>query len=79
MKKRDRRVKQDTAAGQKLETKRSRPIRGAKNGGSKTAPSPGMVLQQRRKRSGFEAVKLHLQITGSTGRTSRSATSVGIK
>lgn len=77
MKKRDRRVKQDVAVGQKLQTKGPRPVRGSKNGGSKSAPSSGMVLGERGKRSGVEAVKLHLQTTGSTGRTSRSATSVG--
>lgn len=75
MKTRDRRVKQDVAVGQKLEIKG--PKRGAKNGGSKSAPSSG--IRERGKRSGVEAVKLHLQTTGSTGRTSRSATSVGTK
>lgn len=30
----------------------------------------------RAKRSGVDAVKLHLQVTGGTGRTSRSATAV---
>lgn len=79
MKTRDRKVKQAAAGGQKIESKAPRPLRGVKNGGSKAAPSPGMVLRERGKRSGVEAVKLHLQTTGSTGRTSRSATSVGIK
>lgn len=79
MKKRDRRVKQDVAVGQKRDTKGPRPVRGAKNGGSKSASSPGMARRERGKRSGIEAVKLHLQTTGSTGRTSRSATSVGTK
>lgn len=76
MKTRDRKVKQDVAVEQKLETKGPRPVRRTKNGGSKSAASPGSVLQDRGKRSGVEAVKLHLQSTGSTGRTSRSATSV---
>lgn len=79
MKKRDRKVKQDVAVGQKLEPKGPRPIRGVKHGGSKSAPSSGMGPRERGKRSGVEAVKLHLQTTGFTGRTSRSATSVGIQ
>ncbi|GBP62616.1 hypothetical protein EVAR_46455_1 [Eumeta japonica] len=36
----------------------------------------GGAGRARSKRSGIEAVKLHLQTTGGTGRTSRSATSV---
>lgn len=77
MKTRDRRVKQDVAVRQRLESKGSRNVRGARNGASKSTPSPATVLRERGKRSGVDAVKLHLQSTGFTGRTSRSATAVG--
>lgn len=75
MKTRDRRVKQDVAVGQKSESKGSRSARGAKHG-SKSATTEA-ALRERGKRSGVDAVKLHLEATGFTGRTSRSATTVG--
>ncbi|XP_053615352.1 sodium/hydrogen exchanger 9B2-like isoform X1 [Plodia interpunctella] len=64
MKSRDRRAKpkHEKKSG-KQETK----------GGIVTASGQGRV---RAKRSGAEAVKLHIQSSGSTGRTSRSATAV---
>ncbi|XP_013133881.1 PREDICTED: mitochondrial sodium/hydrogen exchanger 9B2 isoform X2 [Papilio polytes] len=49
-------------------------VRRSKNT-STQIPTPGSP-RERAKRSGIEAVKLHLQATGGTGRTSRSATSV---
>ncbi|KPJ15199.1 hypothetical protein RR48_09226 [Papilio machaon] len=54
--------------GAKQEARRS------KNTSTQSA-TPG-IPRERAKRSGIEAVKLHLQATGGTGRTSRSATSV---
>lgn len=44
--------------------------------GVKEGKDPPVLGSRRIKRSGLEAVKLHLQTTGDTGRTSRSATSV---
>lgn len=38
--------------------------------------SPILPPKNRSKRSGVDAVKLHIQATGGTGRTSRSATAV---
>lgn len=47
--------------------------RGTRRAGEETAAA---AAAERAKRSGVEAVKLHLQATGGTGRTSRSATAV---
>ncbi|XP_063529708.1 sodium/hydrogen exchanger 9B2-like isoform X1 [Cydia strobilella] len=45
-------------------------------GDKRSANTENSAAWTRAKRSGVEAVKLHLQATGSTGRSSRSATSV---
>lgn len=82
MKKRDRRTKQegrglkpDKRTG-KQETRSSKQdIRGSKRQPT-SGPGGAASVRDRTKRSGVEAVKLHLEVTGSTGRTSRSATSV---
>lgn len=81
MKKRDRRTKQEVR-GSKQDWKGVKPesraakqeIRGSKRqaNGANSTPRP------RTKRSGVEAVKLHLEATGNNGRTSRSATAVSL-
>ncbi|KAI5641553.1 sodium/hydrogen exchanger family domain-containing protein [Phthorimaea operculella] len=78
MKTRDRRVKQEVRS-----VKTEQPQRGAKGraggvGGVGGKPgSPRLeTARERAKRSGIEAVKLHLEATGFTGRTSRSASAV---
>lgn len=77
MKTRDRRAKQDFRGkqdkkGVKQEVSRS----GKRHGNSVGAAESAAAARERTKRSGVEAVKLHLQVTGDPGRTSRSATSV---
>ncbi|CAH0700695.1 unnamed protein product [Spodoptera exigua] len=77
MKTRDRRAKQDFRGkqdkkGVKQEVSRS----GKKHANSIGAAESAAAARERTKRSGVEAVKLHLQVTGDPGRTSRSATSV---
>lgn len=73
MKTRDRRAKQDFRG--KQEKKGGKEIsRSGKRQGS--AAETAAEERERKKRSGVEAVKLHLQVTGDPGRTSRSATSV---
>ncbi|CAF4760040.1 unnamed protein product [Pieris macdunnoughi] len=47
--------------------------RGVKENKGNLSP---VLVRNRSKRSGLEAVKLHLQVSGGTGRTSRSATTV---
>ncbi|KOB78421.1 Uncharacterized protein OBRU01_02510 [Operophtera brumata] len=82
MKNRDRRAKQEVRGSKpdkraaKQESRSSKQdIRGSKR--QQTTGAGGAAsVRDRTKRSGVEAVKLHLQVTGSTGRTSRSATSV---
>lgn len=80
MKKRDRRTKQEVRGSKADKRTEKQESRSSKQDirGSKRQP-PGAEAASGRnqtKRSGVEAVKLHLQVTGSTGRTSRSATSV---
>lgn len=82
MKKRDRRTKQDVKGlkGDKKGVKEAsrsskQDVRGSKRQVNSGASGTASV-RARTKRSGVEAVKLHIEVTGSTGRTSRSATSV---
>lgn len=77
MKTRDRRAKQDFRGKQDKKGVKQDISRSAK----RQTNSAGVVetaaeARERKKRSGVEAVKLHLQVTGDVGRTSRSATSV---
>lgn len=81
MKKRDRRTKQevrgsklDKRAGKQDSRSSKQDVRGSKRQSSGAGGAASG--RNHTKRSGVEAVKLHLQVTGSTGRTSRSATSV---
>ncbi|XP_026738397.1 sodium/hydrogen exchanger 9B2-like isoform X1 [Trichoplusia ni] len=72
MKTRDRRAKQDFRG--KQEKKGGKEI--SRSGKRQHAAETAAEERERKKRSGIEAVKLHLQVTGDPGRTSRSATTV---
>lgn len=85
MKKRDKRTKQEVRGAKQEKKVKSQDQKGnnSSSRGEKrptlTGTTTGSSIVDRRewtKRSGVEAVKLHLQTTGGTGRTSRSATSV---
>lgn len=78
MKSRDRHAKQEVRRAKKEKKSPKQEVRGQRSSGK-----PGVVntpssaaVRDRVKRSGFEAVKLHIESSGHTGRTSRSATSV---
>lgn len=78
MKSRDRHTKQEVRRAKKEKKSPKQDFRNqkssGKSGGAGTASSA--AARQRVKRSGFEAVKLHIESSGHTGRTSRSATAV---
>lgn len=77
MKTRDRRAKQDFRGKQEKKAAKQEVARGGKRQPNSGATAEAAAAaRERRKRSGVEAVKLHLQVTGDPGRTSRSATSV---
>lgn len=76
MKTRDRRAKQDFRGKQDKKGVKQEVSRSGKRHGSTAAAESAAAARERTKRSGVEAVKLHLQVTGDPGRTSRSATSV---
>ncbi|CAK1603264.1 unnamed protein product [Parnassius mnemosyne] len=78
MKTRDLRITnlgQKGSKSPKLENKGTRHEGRRSKNTSVPGTTPGLP-RERSKRSGVEAVKLHLQATGGTGRTSRSATTV---
>ncbi|XP_047042266.1 sodium/hydrogen exchanger 9B2-like isoform X1 [Helicoverpa zea] len=79
MKTRDRRAKQDFRGkqdkkGVKQDISHARS--GKRHAHSTSSAESAAAARERTKRSGVEAVKLHLKVTGDPGRTSRSATSV---
>ncbi|KAJ8729510.1 hypothetical protein PYW08_001091 [Mythimna loreyi] len=76
MKTRDRRSKQDFRGKQDKKGVKQEISRGGKRTNSAGVTETAAEARERTKRSGVEAVKLHLQVTGDVGRTSRSATSV---
>lgn len=79
MKTRERKAKSEKdIRGSKAEARGAKPEkRGSKRPGEEVqAAVAAAAARERAKRSGIEAVKLHLQVTGGTGRTSRSATAV---
>lgn len=80
MKKRDKRSKQEsrTKGGKQESRATKQETRGSKRQAGSGAGASAAVVRDRSKRSGVEAVKLHLEVTGHTGRTSRSATSVNL-
>jgi hypothetical protein len=73
MKSRDRLTKQEARRPKKEKKLPRQDIRGHKGLGKEETEAE---VRERIKRSGVEAVKLHLVTSGHTGRTSRSATSV---
>ncbi|KAJ0181768.1 hypothetical protein K1T71_002490 [Dendrolimus kikuchii] len=86
MKSRERRFKVDILKRAKSEKEATKSdVKGLKgvNRSFKKSPTSRSAdaaaaasARERKKRSGVDAVKLHLQVTGGTGRSSRSATSV---
>ncbi|XP_063838814.1 sodium/hydrogen exchanger 9B2-like isoform X2 [Ostrinia nubilalis] len=78
MKSRDRHTKQEARRGKKEKKSPKQEARGQRSSGKsgRASPPSSAAVRDRVKRSGFEAVKLHIESSGHNGRTSRSATAV---
>lgn len=78
MKTREKKGKQEVRSKQESKgvKQESKGMKHESRGARRQAEAAAAEARERAKRSGIEAVKLHLEVTGGTGRTSRSATSV---
>lgn len=80
MKSRERHAKQEVRRSKKEKKSLKQEIRHQKGSGKGAASGHGgqgpAAVRDRNKRSGVEAVKLHLETSGHNGRSSRSATTV---